>query len=622
MPSDPEFTRAIEEVKLRADLVEVVRERIPELRKRGRLWEACCPFHEERTPSFKVDPTRETWRCYGACQDGGDVISFVQKGNHLEFADALELLAARHGVELPRRGRRDRDGDDPGLVALASADRFFQSQLRTGEGRAALDYLRARGLSDNTLEAFGIGYAPRGGQALVQFAKEEGPARSAWEKAGLVRISEKDGEAYSFFRGRLIIPIRDVKGRTVGFGARRLDDGERSGPKYINTPETPWFHKGRLIYALDRAIDEVRRGGHLVLCEGYTDVMAAHQVGIAIVGAVLGTSTTADHAALVRRAGARRVSLVFDGDEAGRQAGWRALEGLLPLDIDIDVVRLPKGQDPADVLLESGPQPFLALLEQAQDWFAFVADGLSALSGRELAAETDRALQLLDRVGKPVLRDDLMRRLSAHLGMPIETLRQAWRQLPEHRREAARSEHAQAPRPRQQAPDQPVDRAVAEAYKAAAAAVLTDAGLVPRIRPWVSSCPNPHLRVVLEAILELFDDEDADLDVNAVMNHLEDHPVRNHVPSLEEHARAADCSPLQLLDQSLSFLASHAQKAEKRRLSERVGELQRASEAGDPAAAPELEATLERLTQMHRADPDVIGAAPNGEPSQHQPLHP
>lgn len=626
MPIDPEFKRAIEDVKLRADLVETVRERLPELRKRGRLWEACCPFHEEKTPSFKVDPAKGTWRCYGACQDGGDVISFVQRDQNLEFRDALELLAARAGVELPRRRGGTRDEDDPGLAALASADRFFQEALRTSEGRAALDYLRSRGLEDNTLQAFGIGYAPRSGQRLVAHAREHGPALGAWLRAGLLKESE-GGDPYSFFRGRMIIPIRDVKGRTVGFGARRLDDGERSGPKYINTPETPWFHKGRLIYALDRAIDDVRRGGHLVLAEGYTDVMAAHQVGISTVCAVLGTSTTEDHAALVRRAGARRVSLVFDGDEAGRKAAWRALEGLLPLDVELYVVRLPAGLDPADVMLAEGAQPFLAQLEQAQGWFDFVVEGLQALQGRELAAETDRALGLLDRLGKPVLRDDSMRQLGERLQMPLATLREAWRQLPERRREASRAAAqedsgyrdsgyrgsgqppmAQPPtgpadRPgggheSGEAPNQPVDRRVVEAYKAAAGALLDDPSLVPRVRPWVASCPSPGLRAILEVVLDLFEDEDADIDSNAVMTALGDHPVRRHVPALAEHAGKADYPSHQLLDQSLKFLESHTRQAEIRRLRARIGELQGAADAGDPAAVQEMETTLKRLMAL------------------------
>ncbi|MEE8469439.1 MAG: CHC2 zinc finger domain-containing protein, partial [Planctomycetota bacterium] len=243
MSTDLESKRAIEEIKLRTPIEEVVRERLPELRKRGRLWEACCPFHEERTASFKVDPARGTWRCYGACQVGGDVIAFVQRSQNLAFPEALELLAARAGVELPRRRGRGEPADgDPGLAALAAADAFFQAELAGSGGRAAREYLRQRGVTDNTIQAFGLGWAPRSGSALVAVAQRvlgdrhasgDSAAMDAWERTSLLRRSD-DGRLYSFFRGRITIPIRDLKGRTVGFGARRLESGDAAGPKYIN----------------------------------------------------------------------------------------------------------------------------------------------------------------------------------------------------------------------------------------------------------------------------------------------------------------------------------------------------------------------------------------------------
>ena len=608
MSVDPQFKRAIEEVKLRTSLVEVVRERVPKLRRRGRLWEACCPFHEERTPSFKVDEAKGLWRCYGACGEGGDVLSFLQRAQGLSFQDALELLAARAGVELPRRRGGGPADDDPGLAALEAADRFFQRELGRGEGRAALDYLRSRGLSQNTLEAFGLGYAPRSGRRLVEFAAAEGPPQEAWVRAGLLRTSD-GGELYSFFRGRLMIPIRDLKGRTVGFGARRLVDDDSSGPKYVNTPETPWFRKGRLIYALDRALRPVRRGGHLVLVEGYTDVMAAHQMGLDTVCAVLGTSTTEEHAALVRRAGARRVSLVFDGDTAGRRAAWRALEGLLPLDLELDVAVLPSGQDPADVLLGDGAEAFLALLEQARSWLDFVIEGLEGVRGRELAAGIDRVLGLLDRLERPVLREDCMRVLGERLDLPLETLRETWRHLPRRgeARSPSRGGAAAAPQggstraSTREGSKEPVDRRVLEAYKAAVGAALVDPSLIPRIRPLLASCPSPGLAAVVEVLLELFEDEDSEIGVDAVLTALGDHPVRSHVPALDDYARKADYPPLQLLDRSLEFLASYAHQAEKRRLQRRIGELQRAADAGDSQATRELDSTLAKLAELHRS---------------------
>ena len=191
MPVDPEFKRAIEEIKLRAPIEEIVREALPELRKRGRLWEACCPFHEEKTPSFKVDPSRSTWRCYGSCQDGGDVISFVMRSQNLEFMDAAELLAARTGVEIPRKGGGNRNPDeDPGFAALKEAEDFFREALKGAEGREARDYLDARKMGANTRDAFGLGWAPRSGAALERHARKSGIPRKVWEDAGLLRIGE------------------------------------------------------------------------------------------------------------------------------------------------------------------------------------------------------------------------------------------------------------------------------------------------------------------------------------------------------------------------------------------------------------------------------------------------
>ena len=292
--SDPEFRRVLEDIKLRAPIEEIVGERVPLVQK-GRVFWACCPFHDEKTGSFKVDPERGTWYCFGACRKGGDVISFLQESDGVTFMDALEILASRVGVTLPRRRPRRTVEGDKGLAALAFADQWYQRQLSGPAGREARGYLERRGITRSAIEAFGLGFAPTG-RAFLDAAHAEGIRFEDLESTGLARRGE-DGSVYSFFRGRLMIPIRDLSSQTVAFGARRLSEGEHAGPKYVNTPETTYFHKGRLVYALDRAIESVRRAGHLVLVEGYTDVIAAHQAGVPFVAAVLGTATTSDHAA-------------------------------------------------------------------------------------------------------------------------------------------------------------------------------------------------------------------------------------------------------------------------------------------------------------------------------------
>lgn len=610
MQTDNDFRRAIESIKLRAPIEELVRERVPELKQSGRRWWACCPFHDEDTPSFSVDPRAGLWHCFGACATGGDQISFLQQIDHLDFMDAVEILATRTGVELPRRSRTDRrQAEDPGWTALERAGRFYAQALRSPEGKAALDYLRGRKLSDATIEAFGLGYAPSSGRALVNLAQgREGGARlEHYKKAGLVRTADS-GRPYDFFRGRLVIPIRELKGRVCGFGARRLGDEREAGPKYINSSETDFFHKGRLVYALDRAVDAVRRGGHLVLVEGYTDVMAAHQVGLLHVAAVLGTSTTDDHAGLVRRAGARRVSLVFDGDEAGRAAAYKALAGLLPLAIELEVVCLPNGVDPCDLLIERGAEAFQAELDRGQNWFDFVADGLAGLRAAELSHEVDRVLELMSRISKPVHRESMLVQLADRIGIPVESLREQWKQLPERRQAAARrgAERAHEGRPAAPVPPaaRPVDPRTRRAFEGLAGAVILDSSLLPLVRPFVAPCPDAELKFVLECILELYEDEDASIDANAVLAQLGDHPARARVALLIEYASAAD-SPKVLLDGELSYLRRRQLEFEKRRIQRQISELELAVSEGRDDARESLSELLERLSEIHR-----VGCAP------------
>jgi DNA primase catalytic core len=443
-PLPQDFQRAKEEIKLRAPIEDVVRELVPELKKAGRMWVACCPFHSEKSPSFKVDPARGTWHCYGACSEGGDQISFIERFSGVGFMDALEILAAQTGVELPKkRGNRGPDlRKDPGVEVLARVTQFYQEALQSPDGQTASRYLAERGLSRETVKAFGLGWSASSGQALQHFARQANIPFSELERCGLARKSD-GGRAYDFFRGRLMIPIRDLEGRTVGFGARRLGD-EGGGPKYVNTPETPFFKKSQLIYGLDQALSDSRRNRHLILVEGYTDVMAAHQVGLMRVGAVLGTSTTEQHASLVRRSGARRVSLVFDGDDAGSKAARRALHGLLGLEVDLQVVRLPQGSDPCDLLLSEGAEGFLKIVEAAPDWFADACEALEGLFGSALSEQVDDLLELVMRLKRPVDRHSRCQALAKQLGMPIEALREQWKTSAAGRRRPREAQRAAA----------------------------------------------------------------------------------------------------------------------------------------------------------------------------------
>lgn len=595
-----EFRRALEAIKLRAPIEDVVRERVPALKKAGALWVACCPFHDERTPSFKVDPRRGTWRCYGSCGTGGDVIGFVEKSDNVPFREAVEILAARCGVDLPKKSGASREREeqlDPLRAALEFACRFYRGELKSSEGRASAKYLADRGLDASTAEAFAIGHAPAGGQALVHALRSANVPFEAAERAGLVRRTDQ-GRAYDFFRGRLVIPIRDVHGAVVGFGARRLDDRDESGPKYINTAETELFHKGRLVYALDRALPEVRKRGHVVLVEGYTDVMAAHQCGVGNVVAVLGTATTEDHAALLRRTGARRISLVFDGDDAGRKAAWRALNGLLHLELEIDVVGLTGGVDPCDLCVKDGARGFNAELEMARPWFEFVCDGLGELRGLELAREVDRVLELFGRIAKPVHREARILELADRVRMSPESLRAqaatqsgARRPRPTVVRDAQQAVAESAP-PVAPAPSATALREQRElklAFEELVGALLVDPALAPVVESCLEHCPEPDLVRIADSVLSLRE-EDADvIDESAVLTRLADDPARTHVVRLAEHVRRAEAdewTPARFVEFQIrrvrEIVAKRAVREQYVQLRAREAAL---AESGDPHAA-------------------------------------
>jgi DNA primase len=504
-----DFKLLIEQVKLHSPIEDVVRERVPTLRRAGALWVACCPFHEEKTPSFKVDPRRGTWNCYGACGTGGDQLSFVQRAYNVDFREALEILAGRAGIALAERGARDaasKEQYEELYGVLARAEEFYRRWLRRPEAAHALAYVRDRGLSDATIDAFGVGFAPAGGRELTSRAASQGLAIEKLVSVGLAR-TDSEGRAYDFFQGRLMIPVRDIKGRTIGFGARRLSDEDKRSPKYVNTPETVLFHKGRVIYALDRALDHVRKNGHLVLVEGYTDVMAAHQVGLRSFVAVLGTATTDDHAALVRRSGARRVSLLFDADDAGRKATWRALDGLLALDIKLDVVRLVGDKDPCELVMREGVAPLEAQLAQAVPWFEFLVEGVLSAHGEERGRESDRVLALLARIAKPTVRDDWLSQFARRLDMEPQALRKQFETLPERRREQQRAREAALKSPSSSASAAWLVRDGAagdvtplhRAFCNLAAGVVREPSLALGAEDLLDNCPQPLLRRVIES---------------------------------------------------------------------------------------------------------------------------
>lgn len=402
----------IEQLLARVDLVEVVNARVP-LRKAGREYTACCPFHDEKSPSFTVSPTKQFYHCFG-CGAHGNAISFVMNYDHSSFVDAVTDLAALVGLEVPREAQiASETPQDLGLYSvLESASRYFQQQLRRHpQAASAVDYLKARGISGEVAAEYELGYAPAGWDGLQRAIKA--PVEQLLE-AGLL-IQRDDGGYYDRFRERVMFPIRDSRGRVIGFGGRVLDNGT---PKYLNSPETPVFHKGRELYGLYQARKAERKLDAVIVVEGYMDVIALAQHGIRNSVATLGTATTADHLQRLFRVVAE-VLFCFDGDRAGRQAAWRALQAALPVLREGRTVRfvfLPEGEDPDTLIRKEGRESVLERISQAMGFSEFFFETLlrsadiTTVDGRARLLELAKPLLL--RMAPGALRQMLVARLA------------------------------------------------------------------------------------------------------------------------------------------------------------------------------------------------------------------
>ena len=436
----------IEAVRERARIEDVVGEHVT-LKSAGvGSLKGLCPFHDERTPSFHVRPQLGYWHCFG-CGEGGDVITFIEKINHLGFAEAVEYLADRTGVQLRyEEGGAVRRGVEPGtrqrlMDANRLAEAWFREQLATPEAQAGRDFLTARGFDRHAAAHFGVGYAPAGWDNLARHLRGAGYTEAELVDSGLCSRGGQDGRrVYDRFRGRLIWPIRDVTGATVGFGARKLAEDDQ-GPKYLNTPETPVFHKSQVLYGLDLAKREVARSHRIVVVEGYTDVMAAHLSGVTTAVATCGTAFGADHVRVVRRllgdiddpaagvvtgqgreARGGEVIFTFDGDAAGQKAALRAYAEDQRFATQTFVAVDPGGLDPCDLRMKEGDSGIPRLLSRRVPLFEFVIR--TSLSHLDLDTSEGRVRGL--RSAAPVvagirdraLKREYTRRLAGWLGLP------------------------------------------------------------------------------------------------------------------------------------------------------------------------------------------------------------
>jgi DNA primase len=413
----------IQTLLARIDIVDVIDRHVP-LRKAGANYQACCPFHSEKTPSFTVSPTKQFYHCFG-CSAHGTAIRFLMEYAGKSFPDAVEELARDAGLEVPRderpgaAERREQTLDLAALMLLAA--KHYRSALR--ESPRAIEYLKQRGLTGEIAARYGIGYAPDAWQSLAAAVPDY--ASPALETAGLV-IAGEGGKRYDRFRDRIMFPIHDSRAQVIGFGGRVLGDGE---PKYLNSPETPLFAKGRELYGLHQARNAIRMEGRVIVVEGYMDVVALAQHGVENVVATLGTATTPTHVLKLFRL-TESVVFCFDGDAAGRKAAWRALENVLPALDDgrtAAFLFLPDGMDPDDYVRQHGKAAFDALVQRAQPLSEFLLTELSARhphateEGR--AALVAAARPLLAQLDAPVLATLVRKRLAETVGLPEAELR-------------------------------------------------------------------------------------------------------------------------------------------------------------------------------------------------------
>lgn len=415
--------RLVEEVRERADILEIVGESV-RLKRSGRTWRGPCPLHGGEGPNFSVDPSRGIFKCF-VCGEGGDVFSFVMKHTGMDFPTAVRHVAERAGVEIPEDGERREDPWSHLREALAFAAEWYRGRLRDeAAGAAGRAYLERRGVDREHWDDFGIGLAPDGWRQLIDAARAAGLEDETLLQAGLAATSERAAEPYDRFRDRLMFTIHDLRDRPIGFGGRDLS-GDPQAPKYINSPESPVFHKGRTLYGLARARHEMRRAGYALIGEGFMDVVSLHIHGFRQAAAPLGTALTPEQAELLARY-AKKVYLLYDRDAAGLRATFRAGDALLAAGVHPLVVTLPEGEDPDSLLRTSGAPALESLLHDAVD----VLDRKLQILERQGYLETiegqrravDGLLSTLRAVKDPALLDLYLARAAEGTGVRRQTL--------------------------------------------------------------------------------------------------------------------------------------------------------------------------------------------------------
>ena len=416
----------IEEIRDRTDMVELVSSYVS-LKRSGVNHFGLCPFHSEKSPSFSVNSARQRYHCFG-CGEDGDAFSFLMKMEGLSFPEAIRTLGERVGVEVtqerpdPQQEKRRRERETLLRINERVAGFYHRILMKSPEGEEARRYLKSRGYDAQIATKFQLGYAPDRWETLTRFLDKEGIDRERSRQLGLIRPGKEGRSDYDLFRGRLIFPIDGNDRQIVAFGGRLLGEGQ---PKYINSPESPLYHKGRVLYGLARSREAIRRAGEVMIVEGYFDLLALYRAGIENVVATCGTALTEEHARMVKRY-ADTVRLLFDQDKAGQTATFRAMEALLPAGLSVSVVELEAGDDPDTFLSRQGNDAFSARMEQARSAMEVFIDAVFAEHGDTIegqARAAEKAASKLSLLAHDMERDLYLKRLAERSGIDVHLLR-------------------------------------------------------------------------------------------------------------------------------------------------------------------------------------------------------
>lgn len=594
----------IDDLRQRADIVRIISEYVP-LKKRGANWMARCPFHEEKTPSFSVSPAKNIFYCFG-CGKGGSVFTFIMEMEHLSFPEAVRLVAEKAGVPLPsprdereemlRRRERER------IIALNLwALEWWEAQLESRP--EALRYLLQRGITDETRRAFRLGYAPDGWDGLISHLKERGATMAEIERSGLV-VKKETGGSYDRFRGRLIFPVLDLQGRPIAFGGRTLaPDGE---PKYLNSPETPVYSKGRHLFGLNLTREQIRRRGFAILVEGYLDLIALYQAGIRNVVASLGTALTGEQAKLLGRF-ARKVVVNYDGDEAGREAARRAIEILLAEGFEVKVLVLPDNADPDEFIKRFGIEEYNRRRGAALSHLQFVLE--EATRERDLARPEDKAAAVNDVLTSlRVVRNGVLRREYFDHAMDVLRVEDSLRrELWGTMRAGARLDASEMKVQFERAAQQPVTLAERRLLELIFAVPEVGRAILAQIESsdYEALATAPIFRALSERLAR-----GETIEAAAVADLLADDPVAQKIVPLVAASGielGAGESPEELIAEAENCLLALRRMNLERRIRELKNEIARAERIGDSDARDQL--TLEYLDLQRRRNALYLKAA-------------